>query len=365
MKIFNTLIIAAILLLMPLINQAQSKADTVIINFGSSSKMVFYINEKGDLEALKSYDLNALVSDMKDKIEAEDTINSNEDGTKYLKDSTVIVKQDEEGLGENSPKPNNDNYSYNNDQNDDYDRGDSDRWKNQDNDKSRDNDNDRWRDRGRDRDKWRNRDNYNVFGNNNYFNFDLGMNNYLEDGESPSSNNAPYAVKPWGSWYFAINSIHKSHIANRLSLESGFGISWYNFKFEDASLRLVKTDTDLQFVNSTADSFKKSKLTASFINASLVPVFDFGSRKNKGIRIGIGGYGGYRLGSHTKYIYKQDGSREKDKDRGNFYLNNWRYGVRLQLGLKGTDLFINYDVNELFDTGRAPKLNAFSFGITI
>jgi len=357
MKNLNSIIIAATLLLTPLVNQAQSKADTVIINFGSSSKMVFFINEKGDLEALKSYDLNALVSDMKDKIEAKDTTDAQEDGTKYLKDSTALAQQNENELSENSSESNSDNYSYDNDQNEDYSDDDDDRWRNQ--------DSDGWRDNNR----WRDRDNNIVFsnklGNNHYINFDLGMNNYLEDGESPSSNNAPYAVKPWGSWYFAINSIHKNHIAGRLSLESGFGVSWYNFKFEDASLRLNKTDTDLQFVNGIGDSFKKSKLTASFLNVSLVPVFDFGSRENKGIRIGIGGYGGYRLGSRTKYVYKQDGNREKDKDRGNFYLNNWRYGVRLQLGLKGTDLFINYDVNELFNTGRAPELNAFSFGITL
>jgi hypothetical protein len=347
------------LLLTPLVNQAQSKADTVIINFGSSSKMVFFINEKGDLEALKSYDLNALVSDMKDRIDAADTTQSQDDGAKYLKDSTLTAQQDTDELVESSSESPTDNYSYDNSQNnndDDDDDDDDDRW--------RDQDSDRWRDS----DKWRNRDNNIVFsnklGNDHFINFDLGINNYLEDGESPSSSNAPYAVKPWGSWYFAINSIHRNHIAGRLSVESGFGVSWYNFKFEDPSLRLNKTDTDIQFTNGTADSFKKSKLTASFVNVSLVPVFDFGSKENKGIRIGIGGYAGYRLGSHTKYIYSTDGDREKDKDRGNFYLNNWRYGARLQLGLKGTDFFINYDVNELFDTGRAPKLNALSFGIT-
>ena len=55
--------------------------------------------------------------------------------------------------------------------------------------------------------------------------------------------------------------------------------------------------------------------------------------------------------------------REKDKDRDNLYLNNLRYGIRLQLGVRSTDFFFNYDLNELFATDKGPKLNAFGFGV--
>lgn len=371
MKNLHILIIIITLLLMPLIHQAQSKADTVIINFGKSSKMIFYINEKGDLKALQSYDLNALVSDMKSKIETDTVGSSEENGDKYLKDS-LAVKDDVAKVQEEQVNEKEDNYSYNNDDNDsnswrdrnDNNNDDDDRWRN------KDDDDDHWRSRDND-DSWRKRGNDNIvigdfLGSNHYLNFDIGINNYLEDGKSPSSDNAQHTVKPWGSWYFAINSVHESHLGGKLSLQWGGGISWYNFKFEDASTRLLKTDSEIQFVSSTqGESFKKSKLTASFLNVNLVPVLDFSSRRRRGVRIGLGGYGGYRLGSHTKYRYKLDGSKERDKDRDNFFLNNWRYGARLQLGYKGTDIFINYDLNELFNTGRAPKLNAFSFGITI
>ena len=349
MKPLQILIVLVILILTPIMNYAQSNPDTVIVNFGNSSKMVFYINEKGDLEQLKSYDLNALVSDMKDKIEADTVASTEEDGEQYLKDSVFTTND----VGVDSV----DNYSYNNDENENDDR-----WSNRYDD----------HDKGdRDYYEWRNRGDRNIvinnrLGSNHFINFDFGINNYFEDDKSPSSNNAQYTVKPWGSWYFAINSVHRSHVTGKLSLEWGAGISWYNFKFEDASTRLVKSDTDLQFVSSSVgDSFKKSKLTASYVNVNLVPVLDFGSGRKKGFRIGIGGYGGYRLGSHAKYRYKLDGSSEKDKDKDNFYLSNWRYGARLQLGFKGTDIFVNYDLNDLFSEGRAPKLNAFSFGITI
>jgi hypothetical protein len=258
-------------------------------------------------------------------------------------------------LNENSSNSATDNYSYNNDQNDiDRDWNDNNHnrdWDDDDDDD--DNDWNSWRNRGRNR-------------NNSFINFDIGMNNYLEDGKSPSDDNAQYTVKPWGSWYFAINSVQNTHISKSLAIETSLGVSWYNFKFEDPSTRLIKSDdpAQLDFISSPdGDSFKKSKLTASFVNISLVPVLDLG-RSPKSLRIGAGVYGGYRLGSHTKYQYKLDGSSEKDKDRDRYHLNNWRYGARLQLGIKGTDFFVNYDMNELFTEGTAPKLNALSFGVT-
>jgi hypothetical protein len=340
---------------MPLIHQAQSKADTVIINFGSSSKIIFHINDKEDLNALQSYDLNALVSDMKSKIEADTTLITEQESDQYLRDSLSLSDEISE---RESTEDNN--------------KADDNSWRERDEDNSWREREDDWRDKG---EKWKEQgkrwtdDGNNIvisnkIGSNHFINFDLGINNYVEDGKSPSSDNAQHTVKPWGSWYFAINSVHKNHIGGALSIETSIGISWYNFKFEDASTRLLKTDTDVQFISGPAgDSFKKSKLTASFANISLVPVLDFG-RDNKSFRMGAGVYGGYRLGSHTKYRYKLDGKRERDKDRDNFFLNNWRYGARLQLGYKGTDFFVNYDINELFTTGKGPKLNAFSFGIT-
>jgi hypothetical protein len=64
-------------------------------------------------------------------------------------------------------------------------------------------------------------------------------------------------------------------------------------------------------------------------------------------------------------VYEEDGEREKEKDRDNFYLNNLRYGFRVQIGVRSTDLFINYDMNDLFATDKGPKLNAVSFGLIL
>lgn len=218
-------------------------------------------------------------------------------------------------------------------------------------------------------------------GTHNHFMIDLGMNNYLDNGKTPDSN-APYAIKPWGSWYLALKSINDTHIDGKLHLYWGADVSWYTFKFEDPSVRLVKGEEELVFINEPVPDAHKSKLNASYLSVSAVPMLHFGKKhghkwydhndnfsvsvsRTGGFRIGIGGYAGYRLGSKTKYVIKEGGDKDKDKDHDNYYLNDWRYGIRLQAGIGGFDAFVNYDLNDLFRENKGPSLQAISFGVVL
>ena len=126
------------------------------------------------------------------------------------------------------------------------------------------------------------------------------------------------------------------------------------------------------FVEDTRDvDYIKSKLTVAYVTASLIPVVDFGDNNRKAriwegngnsFRIGLGPYLSYRIASHSKLVY-ENGDKEKEKNHDSLYLNTIRYGARLQLGYRSTDLFFNYDFNELFTSGKGPALNAFSFGV--
>ncbi|MTI22353.1 hypothetical protein E1176_15075 [Fulvivirga sp. RKSG066] len=217
------------------------------------------------------------------------------------------------------------------------------------------------------------------YGTYNDFGIDLGINNYLEDGKSPDESNALYSVKPFGSWYVALKSINNTHISGPVNLEWGGDISWYNFKFQNAAVILNEGPDGVEFSEVSGDFDPvKSKLTAAYVNVSLVPMLKFGESNRTrdkfdwcdwnhegGFRIGAGGYAGYKIASYTKTVREMDGDDKKDKDKDGFYLNNFRYGVRMQMGYRGVDLFVNYDINELFAEGRGPKLNAFSFGVVL
>jgi hypothetical protein len=218
------------------------------------------------------------------------------------------------------------------------------------------------------------------YGTRHNFQVDLGINNWLEDEKFPNDNNELYAVRPWGSWYVGLNANNDTHIAGPLHIEWGFGVSWYNFKFENEATRIEEGPDAVIFTEAPADvDSKKSKLTASYVNASFVPMIKLGSshrghrhrrgwdwdgfgRHAGGLRFGVGGYAGYKIASHAKTVIDD---RNKDRDHDGFYLNNVRYGVRVQVGFRGMDLFATYDLNEMFVEDKGPKLNAFSFGITI
>lgn len=331
------------------------KEDTVVIEFGERSKMVIYAETQEDLKDLEDYDINAMIGEL----------NANLDSTSNETEEVTIVEESEKyKKEEGSTEP----LSYYGDSEDDryekrYDRNDyGSRYEDYD-------DSDYVRvNRGRS-----GRRGSGTYGT---FEMELGMNNWLEDGSFPDNNNAAYAVKPWGSWYVAVGGAYHTRIVGPLKLKWGGNMSWYNWKMENTSVRITKTDTETTFVEDPTINGKKSKLAATYINASLMPMLEFGSGgrdnswnwskyRNRGFRIGAGMYAGYRIDSWTKIKYSDNGDNKKDKDKGNYYLNNFRYGVKAQVGFRGMDLFFNYDLNDVFATDRGPQLQAISFGFIL
>jgi hypothetical protein len=313
---------------------AQQKQDTVIVELAKTSRVIFTIRDRNDLEILKHYNFDQLFHDILKKLEANDT--------------TALSKKDSaetDRLVAENKSTEEDWSTTGSDDNGSDDNGD-----------------DQWEHRNQRGRTWQS------------FNFDFGTNNYLSSGKFPDSENETFSVRPWGSWYFAAFSLQRTRLGKKFFLEWGVGVSWYTFKFQNDNIIIQKDDDGVRFIEDTNPErdYTKSKLSASYLMASLVPVIDFDDNDQRAriwegdgssFRIGLGPYIGYRVGSHSKVVYKEDGDREKDKERDNFYLNNFRYGARLQLGYRTTDVFFNYDLNELFSEGKGPKLNAFSFGI--
>ncbi len=326
-------------------------ADTIEVNFGDKGTIIIHVESKEDLEALKDYDINSMLEDIDIPVEGdldenEKVIMEDDEGTRYLKDS---IEEDEEfrqlenEFDNVESEEEEDTKVYN------YDR-----------------------------------ENRRFSGRKTTFvsGLDFGMNNFLEDGTFPDNNNQQYTVRPWGSWYLAIQPTFQTHLVGKLAIDYGGGISWYNFKFQDPRTRLVKGENEVIFDQWDVEmQSSKSKLTAVYLNAHFVPVLDFGYRARKrtyddgfvqkrlryrrnGFRIGAGGYVGTRIDSYQKLVWRGTGHKSKLRERDNFYLENLRYGLRFLLGYGEVDLFVNYDLNSLFAEDRGPELNAISFGLS-
>ncbi|WKZ60570.1 MAG: hypothetical protein QY309_03630 [Cyclobacteriaceae bacterium] len=311
---------------------AQQKPDTVVVELANTSRVVFTIKDRKDLVVLRQYNFQALFTDILNRIEGTPV-------TSIPANDSVPAQPSEPREIETTNEP----VTWDEDDEEDKE------WE-------------------------RSRTIRTMRRTRHSINFDLGVNNYLEDGKFPDENNELYSVRPWGSWYVGINSVQHTHVGGKFFIEWGLGLSWYNFKFQQDNILIGKDENGVFFEEDLRDvNFIKSKLGVTYANVSFIPMLDFGGRGKKArfwssygsnFRIGAGPYAGYRLSSRSKLVYN-DGGREKDKNRDNFYLNNFRYGVRVQLGIRSTDIFFNYDLNELFSTEKEnnPKLNAFSFGI--
>jgi len=317
--------------------QAQP-ADTLVVRVGKESTVTFAIKDKQDLETLKHYNFQALMDDMLKKLETRDTTGLRKTPTEYLKDSTSTNLEP------------------------------TDSW-------VRDRDEDEEDDRSDRRKRKTTRRTYHSF------NIDLGMNNYLENGKFPDNDNQLYTVKPWGSWYVGLSSVLRTRVSGKFFIEWGAGVTWYNFKFNNRAAVISKDNNGVIFTQDPRPlPFSKSKLTAAYVNLSIVPMIDFGGSSRKpmvfngdrlnfdkrgSFRVGFGPYVGYRLDSYAKMVWEENGDTKKSHIHDNFYLNNLRYGLRAQIGYRDMDLFFNYDLNDLFIEGKGPRLHAFSFGITL
>jgi len=201
-----------------------------------------------------------------------------------------------------------------------------------------------------------------------FFNVDLGVSNYLDAASGIPSSDNPYAVKGWGSWNVGLNWMAAQRISKGVYWNFGIGFQFYNFKFENRDFQAVRGDDQIEFLQrNDVDGFK-SKISASYITAMTMLELDFGKMNDNGgngLRVAVGPYLGYRLGGQSKYVYEELGGsgRRKDKQNTGLYLQNFRYGLRGEVGVGRVTFFSTYDLNELFQEGQGPALNPITFGI--
>ncbi|RPD45864.1 PorT family protein [Hymenobacter sediminis] len=201
------------------------------------------------------------------------------------------------------------------------------------------------------------------------FNIDLGLNT-LVNRETPVGGEN-FDLRPIGSRYLSLNWHYDIRVGKKGSpfhLVTGPELSFNNYmldknnQFFDVDGRTI-IRKNLETPNR---ELQKSKLAVSSINLPLMPVLDFKNKKGRdAFRIGAGGFVGYRLGSHTKIKYEEEGNTKKDKDRGSYNLADFQYGLQGTIGIRRIDLFAKYNLNDTFKENRGPQAQTLSFGISL
>jgi hypothetical protein len=200
-----------------------------------------------------------------------------------------------------------------------------------------------------------------------YFNIDLGINNYFENGVIPGGG-AAYNVKGWGSWNVGINWMASQKLQKGSYWDFGLGVQWYNFKFANRGYQAINENSGVEFIDRSEVYGFKSKISASYLTALTLLRWDFGKRNDSGrngLRVALGPYAGYRLGGRSKFVFREEEGlgRKKVKEPLGINLNNFRYGLRGEVGFRSITFFTTYDLNTLIQKDRGPSLHPIAFGL--
>lgn len=332
LRLISTLVVLLLMSLPAL--PSDISADSLVIRFTNRTRLVIFAPDKAGIQALSAYDLNKIVREMGmqlDSLPGGQTAISR-GGDQYLKDTVLVVKRKKNGItitisgsGDTTKTDSARNRR-------DYTRSSVRRGVN----------------------SWKRS-----------IDFQIGLNAWVKPAnQAPGSGGTLQDLNPLGSRYFALAFSQRPTLIDgrraKLSLYYAAEASWNNFMFQEDIL-VQKGPTNVLFSPAT-EPLKKSKLTTFAIQLPVVPRLSFyNSSGRKVFHIGLGGFIGYRLDSYTKIKHEND---DKNREHSNFYLNDLRYGLVGHLGIVKTNLFVKYDLNPVFQSGKGPDVRALSFGIS-
>lgn len=192
------------------------------------------------------------------------------------------------------------------------------------------------------------------------FIFGFGFNNVIVDNDFSTLSDSDYKMS---SFFFELGGSGKTRLSKEASIfyfKYGLSVLWNNLR--PTENRYFVFDGKQSTMETYPINLKNS---ARLRNIELVfPLhleLDFTKpvkredyvryRQGEAFRLGIGGYGGFRLQTKQFVKYYQNDLKFKEKSRGNYGVNNFIYGLSAYAGYKSTSLYMKYDMNPLFKDG--------------
>ena len=175
-------------------------------------------------------------------------------------------------------------------------------------------------------------------------------------------------LKQARSWNFNINFMQYSIGlgSDKVGLVTGMGLEFNNYHFSNPiSLKVQDgiTVIDSSYIQA-GYKVDKTRLSTTNLTLPLLLEFQIPTSNKHRIYLSAGVIGGVRIGSHTKVVY-DDGDRNKNKNRGDFNIATFRYGLTARVGYRAIRLFANYYPVQLFEKGKGPEVYPFSVGLVL
>jgi hypothetical protein len=197
----------------------------------------------------------------------------------------------------------------------------------------------------------------------NWWIFDLGFANFID--KSPNlmwlaanPNALPYGpvMSPEN---FSLNNRKSTNVniwvvtqklniyQHKINLKYGLGVEMFNFRFDKPiSFREDITNN----VKYDVVSFTKNKLLVKYLTVPVQFNFSPNPTNKKAFYASIGMSAGYLWNAKNKQI---SGERGKEKFRGNFNLNDWRFATIGELGVGALRLYGSFANSNLFNNNQS------------
>lgn len=200
--------------------------------------------------------------------------------------------------------------------------------------------------------------------------FEFGVNGFLDKNQSMNLKGdlAWLDLKQARSWNFNINFMQYSIGlgSDKVGLVTGMGLEFNNYHFSNPiSLKVQDgiTVIDSSYIQA-GYRVDKTRLSTTNLTLPLLLEFQIPTSNKHRIYLSAGVIGGLRIGSHTKVVY-DDGDKNKNKNRGDFNIATFRYGLTARVGYRAIRLFANYYPVQLFEKGKGPEVYPFSVGLVL
>ena len=200
------------------------------------------------------------------------------------------------------------------------------------------------------------------------FVFAFGLNNLITEGDFDSLNDSDF--KTWCSKFFEWGFTMKTRlIKDNNLLQVKYGLSFMYNNLRPTDNRYYATNGNVTELLEFQDhDLRENKFRNSMIVLPLHLEFDFtpksvGSdgvtrfRTQKSVRLGIGGFTGLNFKSTQKLRWEENDIRIKYKQKGDFNVNTFVYGLSGYVGYGATSIYVKYNLNELFKNNPVDQNN--------
>ncbi len=190
----------------------------------------------------------------------------------------------------------------------------------------------------------------------------------------PSNDTVGFNTGLWGSRTLNLYYLFDKRIGqSKFSVHPGAGFGLERYKFNnEKTLAYVAGPSGpfdaLQMVQGPTGT-KKSQLITNYLDA--VAEVRFSTNPNdpsRSFKTSLGFKAGVLVSSFTKLKYSEDGEVKKFKNKQDWNLNQFRYGVLLRVGVGNFNVFGYYSLTPIFKDGKGPdqaELNYFTLGLSL